>query len=193
MSILYSALRHHIQSISDVTNEQYSIVESAIGFRKLKKNQYLVQEGDAVPNEYFVLKGCLKASLTDAQGKEHIVQFAMEDWWISDYRAFYSKQNATLSVICLENCEVLSLSLIDKERLARLFPPFEQFFRKKITSGFLALQNRVLSNLHKSANERYQEFLSLYPSLEQRISNQLIASYLGITRETLSRIRAGSR
>jgi len=185
MSIL---LRRHIEQIITLTDGEFDYVLSHFKHRKFKKYQYLIQEGDQVPNDFFILNGLLKASRTDEQGKEFIVQFAVEDWWISDPQAYHNQTIATLNVVCLEDCETLSLSLQNREKLCAELHKMEHFFRKKTTAGYVALQRRILSLISTNAKQRYELFVQQYPKLVQRVPKTLIASYLGVTRETLSRL-----
>lgn len=183
-----SRLKDHFEKITPVTDQEFSYILTHFTNRKLKKNQYLVQQGDPVANDYYVLKGILKASFTDENDKEHILQFAMEDWWVSDYQAHFNQANATLNIVCIEDVEVLSLSLINREKLCAEMHKIEHFFRKKSNFGYIALQRRILSMLMSNAKERYEQLLQQYPSLFQRVPKTLIASYLGVSREVLSRI-----
>lgn len=180
-------LRQHFEKITPITDQEFDYILSHFTTKKLKKHQFLIQEGDAVANDYFVVKGLLKASFTNDDGKEHIMQFAMEDWWVSDYQAYFGETNATLTIDCIEDVEVLCLSLTNREKLCAELHKIEHFFRRKSNFGYIALQRRILSLLNSNAKERYEELLANYPSLFQRVPKTLIASYLGISRETLSR------
>jgi CRP-like cAMP-binding protein len=181
-------LHRHIEAITPLPDDDFKSIAGHFTFKKFRKHQFLVQEGDHVAHEYWVVKGCLKSGYTDTNGKEHILQFALEGWWITDFPAYFRQQPATLTIDCLENVEVLALSHASREALCKEFHTMEYFFRKKLTSGFVALQERVLSMQRMSAAERYAEFLALYPALLQRVPKRLVASYLGVSRETLSRL-----
>ncbi|MFD2601675.1 Crp/Fnr family transcriptional regulator [Flavobacterium suzhouense] len=181
-------LREHIEKIVPLTDDEFAFVLSHFTSKKLKKHQFLIQEGDAVYHSWFVVSGLIKASHTDESDKEHILQFAMEDWWVSDYQAYHYKTPATLSLSCLEDTEVLCLSLENSEKLCSELQKAEHFFRRKANFGYVALQQRILSLLTTSAKERYEQMLKQYPSLFQRVPKTLLASYLGVTRETLSRL-----
>ena len=152
-----------------------------------KKHQFLIQEGDNVTNDYFVVKGLLKAYHIDKEGKEYIMQFAMEDWWISDYQAYFSQSKATLNIDCIEEVEILCLTLHNRDKICADLHKIEHFFRRKSNMGYVALQRRILSMLNSNAKERYDQLLLQYPNLFQRVPKTLIASYLGVSRETLSR------
>jgi CRP-like cAMP-binding protein len=181
-------LRQHFEEIISLNDEEFDYVFSHFKLKKVKKHQFLVQAGDFVPNEFFVCKGLLKAYQIDESGKEHIIKFAMENWWITDYQAFFSQSKATLHVDCVENVELLSLSFENREKLCAELHKIEHFFRRKSNSGYIAMQRRILSLLNSNAKERYEQLLQQYPQLIQRVPKTLIASYLGVSRETLSRL-----
>lgn len=184
------ALRKHFEKITPVTDQEFEYILSHFVSKKFKKHQFLVQAGSPVPFDYFVVKGLLKAYFINEDGKEHILQFAMEDWWISDYQAYFNQTEATLNIDCIEEVEVLCLSLHNRDKLCAELHKIEHFFRRKSNSGYIALQRRILCLLNNSAKERYEQLLLQYPSLFQRVPKTLIASYLGVSRETLSRLSA---
>ncbi|POY37349.1 Crp/Fnr family transcriptional regulator [Solitalea longa] len=181
-------LRKHFEKITPLTDQEFDYILSHFTTKKLKKHQYLIQEEDTVTNDYFVVKGLLKASHIDKEGKEYIMQFAMEDWWITDYQAYFSQTTATLHINCIEDSELLCLSLQNRDKICSELHKIEHFFRRKSNLGYVALQRRILSLLNSSAKERYEQLLLQYPSLFQRVPKTLIASYLGVSRETLSRL-----
>lgn len=182
------AFRKHLENTYPFSEEDWLKVQEALEPVHLKKHQFLIQQQHPVDYDYWVYSGCLKACFTDSEGKELILQFATEHWWISDYNALFNRQSARIDVDCLEPCVLLRISLEDRYRLYEEVPAFESFFIRKITNGYVALQNRILSILTKNPRERYEEFLHLYPELSRRIPKKYIAQYLGVSRETLSRL-----
>ena len=186
-------LRQHIEKITPLTDTEFDYILSHFTVKKLRKHQFLVQEGDFVTNDFWVMKGCLKAYHLDADGKIHILQFAMQDWWITDYKAYFSQTKAAIWIDAIEECDVLCLSLTNREKLCAELHKIEHFFRKKSNMGYVALQNRILSQLTSNAQERYEQFAHQHPKLLQRIPKTLIASYLGVSRETLSRFSAAAK
>lgn len=155
---------------------------------RTRKHQYLLQEGQVCKYEYFILKGCCRQFETDAEGKENVLQFSIEGWWITDLDSMLTQQPSLFNIDVLEGGEVLQ---IDKLRLDELFteiPAVERYYRIISQKAFIALQRRVLF-FQKPAIERYEEFITRYPFLEQRLPQHQIAAYLGITRESLSRLR----
>lgn len=188
--MIVNKLRQHIAEIIKLTDGEFEYVLSHFTYRKFLKNQYVIQAGDYVKYDYFVLSGLLKSWHIDDNGKSHIVLFAMENWWISDPEAFHNQTKATLNVDCLEDSETLYIALENREKLCAEMRKMEYFFRRKTTSGYVASQRRILSLISFNAKERYEYLIQQYPDLIQRVPKSLIASYLGITRETLSRLTA---
>ncbi|MDQ1150792.1 Crp/Fnr family transcriptional regulator [Sphingobacterium zeae] len=183
-------LREQLRNYIDITDVEFDYILSHFSFKKFKKHQFLIQEGQFVLNDYFLLSGCVKSYYTDEIGKIHILLFAIQDWWITDYEAYYYHKNAKVNIDCLEDTEVLCLSNENREKLCREFHQVEHFFRKKTNRRNVALQNRILSLLSSSAKERYEKFVQDYPSLVQKLPKHIVAAYLGVTRETLSRLYA---
>ncbi len=183
-----AALRNHIEKIISLTDDEFAFVRTHFSTKKYKKHQFLIQEGEPVPYAFFVVSGLLKLLHTDASGKEHIVSFAMEDWWESDYQAFHTRAKATMSLNCLEDTEVFCLTLDNYRKLCSELPKMEYFFLEKANRGHIGSQQRILSLITSNAKERYEQLLERYPSLFQRVPKSLLASYLGVSRETLSRL-----
>ncbi|WP_282088208.1 Crp/Fnr family transcriptional regulator [Aquimarina algiphila] len=155
----------------------------------LTKGEIVLKAGERVTDQYYVYDGCLRTFFIDKAGKEHTIQFAIQDWWISDYIAFFTGEKAVLNIECIQNAVLYKISKKNIEKTYDRIPKVERFFRKKMEKSFASFQKRILANLAQSAKERYVNFISTYPNIEQHIKNYHIASYLGITTESLSRIR----
>jgi CRP-like cAMP-binding protein len=162
-------LRQHIEQITPITDEEFAYISTFFTYKKLRKHQFLVEAGNEVNSEYFVLSGCLKAYHLDNDAKEYILQFAMQNWWVTDYQAFFNQSKATIFIDCIESSEVLGITLHNKERLCAEMHKIEHFFRKKSNSGYVALQRRILSLLNTTAKERYEQLLQFYPQLFQKV------------------------
>lgn len=186
---MYTLLLDNIKRHIAITPEEEEYFISLLQHRKLRKRQYLIQEGDVAKYENFVIKGCLRAYSVDEKGQEHIIQFAEEDWWIGDMYSYTSGEPAIFNVDALEDSELLQISPENQEQLFKAYPKFERFFRIIIQNGFIALQRRVIANMSQPAEERYLDFAKKYPSILNRVPQHQVASYLGITPEFLSRIR----
>ncbi|WP_343669093.1 Crp/Fnr family transcriptional regulator [Chitinophaga sp.] len=182
-------LRAHIEAISKVTDEEFEYILSHFTPVKLKKHHLLVREGELVKSEYFVLKGCLRSYITDEKtGKEFTYQFAAENWWISERESFLKHTPARTAIECLEDCELLALTFEDNMKLGRELWKFEHYKSVKSAHGYVALQKRLQLMIMGSARERFENFVQQYPQLYSRIPKAMIATYLGVTRETISRL-----
>lgn len=183
-------LLKYISNYIDLTHNDIAILESKITVRKYLKGQYIVQQGDICKYECFVLSGCTKTFYIDKEGQEHILMFSIEDWWTSDMGSFITQTPADFNVQCLENSELVMFSYDIIEDLYRDIPKLERFFRQIIERAFVASQKRIVRNFSLSAKEQYLYFRDQYPLIEQRIPQYMIASYLGITKEFLSKIKS---
>lgn len=156
----------------------------------IDKGEVLIRQGQGVQYTYFVTDGCLRSFCTDKNGKEHTLQFAIKDWWISDFIAMYNNETATLTVECITDSSVIQFNTKKLDGIYALFPEFEAFQRTNLERHVVSLHKRILNQLQLTAPERYDLFLEQYPDIEQYTPNYHIASYLGITKQSLSRIRA---
>ncbi len=181
-----SALRAHLEQVVQLDDVAFQGIAQHFQPKKLRKQQFLVSKGDRVFNDHWVEKGLAKAYILDQKGKEYILQFAYEDWWITDYKAYFSQAVAEMWIECLEPTTVWCLSLEHRGQVCREWHTMANFFRIKSNRGYVALQQRILSLLQDTAQERYDKLLQKYPTLFQRVSKTQIAAYLGVSRETLS-------
>lgn len=181
-------LRTHIEELIELTDDEFEFIFSHFEHIKKRKHQYIVQEGEIVNKEFWIIKGCVKSVVLSNEGKEHILQFGMESWWITDYESFVKRTPSKIYIDCLEDTELYAISHNNREKLTEKMHKMERFWAKKSKFGRIALQNRLLGMMTSSAKERYEFLLEQYPKLIQRVPKKYIASYLGVSRETLSRI-----
>ena len=153
------------------------------------KGSILIRQGQTVDKIFFVTGGCLRSYCIDKNGKEHTLHFAIKDNWISDYIAIHGDESATLTIECLTESNIIEFNAKKINGMLTLFPELEPFQRGNLERLFVSLQKRILNQLQLSAAERYDLFLEEYPDIEKHTRNYHIASYLGITQESLSRIR----
>jgi len=158
--------------------------------KTISKGDVLIRQGQSVKNTYFVTSGCLRSYCIDKNGKEHTLQFAIKDWWISDFIGIYNNELATLTVECITDSNVIEFNAKELDKIHSLFPEFEAFQRKNLERHVVSLHKRILNQLQLTAHERYDLFQTQYPDIERYTPNYHIASYLGITQQSLSRIRA---
>mgnify|MGYP001544391462 CR=1 FL=1 len=163
----------------------YSISEE----KSIPKGVTLIREGQTVKKIYFVHEGCMRSFCTDKNGKEHTLQFAIKNWWISDYIAIHNHEKATLSIETLSASAIIEFKAKELIGIHSEFPEFEAYQRNNLERHIVSLHKRILNQLQLTAEERYDLFLEQYPNIEQSARNYHIASYLGITQQSLSRIR----
>ena len=182
-------LINKIKSSITLSPKAEEYVVSIATEKSVSKGDVLIRQGQAVKNTYFVLNGCLRAYCIDKNGKEHTLQFAIKNWWISDFMAIYNKEQSTLTIECLTDSNVIEFNTEKLDGIYSIFPEFEAFQRKNLERHVVSLHKRILNQLQLTAPERYDLFLKQYPDIEQYTPNYHIASYLGITQQSLSRIR----
>jgi len=182
-------LLEYIDNYVKLTEGEKKLIELHVSKRKYLKGQYIVQQGDVCDYECFVINGCTRTFYLDASGSEHTVMFAIKNWWTSDLGSFTTWTPAIYNVQCLDNTEVLQFTYETLEFLYDQIPKLERFFRLIIERAFVASEKRIVSNFSLTAKEKYVKFQSQYPKIEQKVPQYMIASYLGITKEFLSKIR----
>jgi len=186
---MFSLLRAHIEKRVPLTDEEFSISAKYFVPKTIKKHQFLLNEGDVCKNIGFVNSGCLREYSIDNKGTEHIIQFAIEDWWVSDLHSFLSGLPATYNIDALQDSEILLLEKSERDKMLNACPKMERFFRLLIEANHVASHQRISDSLGASAEERYLKFIKTYPKLFEQVPQNQIASYLGITPQSLSRIR----
>lgn len=183
-------LLDYINKYINLTVEEEAVLFSKVVDRNYLKDQYIVQQGDTCKSVNFIISGCTKTFYTDLAGQEHIIMFAIEDWWTSDLGSFITQTPADFNIQCLENTQLIQFNIENLEALYIEIPKLERLFRKIIERAFVASQKRIIRNFSLTAKERYQIFKKTYPKINQRVPQYMIASYLGITKEFLSKIKS---
>ncbi len=179
-------IRKHV----DLTEEEETVLLSKVIHRNYLKDQYVVQQGDVCKSVCFIISGCIKTFYMDKEGQEHIIMFSIQDWWISDLGSFISQTPADYNVQCLESTQLIQFTYDTLQELYIEIPKLERLFRKITERAYVAAQKRIIRNFSLSAKERYLIFKNTYPNIEQRVPQYMIASYLGITKEFLSKIKS---
>jgi len=171
------------------TTEEQAIIKTYLTPKKLRRKQYLLQEEDVCKVIAFVEKGALRAYTVDEKGAEHIIQFALEGWTISDLYSFLTGEPATYNIDALEDSELVLISKQAQEELMKQVPKYETYIRLQLTGAYIAMQRRLTSIISMPLEERYTNFIAQYPTIAQRVPQHMLASYMGLTPETLSRVR----
>lgn len=185
----YTNILNNIKRYVSLNKEDEKQFAAIVRTTKVKRRQFIVQPNFVCSHQSYVLKGAFRSYFVNDEGLDHTIQFAIEDWFISDFNSYINQEPASLFVEALEDSVVQQIAYNDVEKLCDENPKFERFFRLVAQKSFAFSQRRVLSNLGKSAEERYLEFQALYPSIVQRVPQYALASYLGMSAEFLSKIR----
>ena len=168
---------------------EQAIIKNYLTLKKLRKKQYLLQEGDVCKTIAFIEKGALREYNVDDKGNEHILQFAIEGWVISDLYSFMTGEPSTYNIDAIEDSELVLITKSAQEEILKRVPKYETYSRMQMTGAYMAMQKRITSILSTPIEERYLYFTKLYPNIVQRVPQLMIASYMGLTPETLSRVR----
>ena len=186
---MFELLKVHIEKRVHLTDEEFRRCTTFFTSRKIRKRQFLLHEGEICKSLAFVTGGCLRNYTIDAKGEEHIIQFAISDWWISDFCSFLAGTPSTTNIDALQDSDLLLLERGARERMFEAIPATERFFRLLQEANYIATHKRINDALSASAEEQYLTFLKTYPAVAEQIPQNQIASYLGITPQSLSRIR----
>jgi CRP-like cAMP-binding protein len=185
----YQPLIDHIQKRIAPTPEELREMLAPFKLKKVKKKQFIIQPEFVPRQRSYVISGSLRAYVVDVKGEDHTIQFAIEDWWLSDFNSYIYQKPATMFVVAMEDSVLLQIEYKDEQALKAGNHKFETFFRIMAERGAAFHQRRIIANLTQTAEERYNNFLKDYPLIVQRVPQYALASYLGMTTEFLSRIR----
>lgn len=172
-----------------LSESELELIEKSFTPKKVRKNQYFLQAGDICMHFAFIVKGAMRQYTIDDKGAEHIVQLAIENWWVGDRESWVMSTPSIYNIHAWEDTEMLTLTRADCLKLVREFPAFEEMVRAMDERSFIATQKRITSSISFSAEKRYVDLMNRYPDFLRRFPQHIIASYLGITKETLSRVR----
>jgi len=186
---MFELLYKKITEKISLSEEEFEVCKTLFTPRKVRKKQFMLQEGDVSKYQIFVNKGLLRSYTIDDKGAEHILQFALEGWWTADLYSFFTEEPSLFTIEALEDSELLLITRPSWETLLEKLPVLERYFRILIQNSLIATQRRLMESLSETAEKKYLKFMKMYPESIQRVPQHMIASYLGITRETLSRLR----
>ena len=185
----YQLLRQNISNHTSLNDDEFSFFGSCFEPKTIEKKDYFLKQGRICKHEAFVLKGCFRVFTTDDKGNEHVLYFAIQNWWLSDIDSFTNQRPSSLSIQALEKSELLVISKANKEKAYMEVPKIEKLFRIMTQKFLVSNQRRIIQNHSLTADQRYQYFLANYPQIAEKLTNLQIASYLGISHEFLSKIR----
>jgi len=184
---------NYLNSKFKIDNVTKEIISSLYNRVEIKKDEILIEPGKKIDKVFFVFSGFMRSFSIDSKGKEHTLQFAVKYSWISDYISLYSNQNSKLYIQAISDCLIFEFSISSIYKLCEKYPQFSFLYRKGLEEHIAVLGTRLINQLQLSAEERYDMFLKTYPGVEQVALNYHIASFLGITQQSLSRIRANKK
>lgn len=185
-----SPILTNIRRFVEFSDEEAERLLSITKTTRFKKRQFLDQPGYTSNFRNYILQGAFRSYFIDEEGKDHTVQIAIEDWFVSDFHSYITRTPATLYVEALEDSILLQMRYEDIEGLCKEIHSLSEYFRVTTEKAFAFSRMRALSNLSKSAEERYLEFNEMYPGIVQRVPQKIVASYLGMSQEFLSKIRS---
>ena len=186
---MFEKLRAFFERSVPLTDEQFDLIKNQFTQRKLKKYETLIRAGEVAKFGIFVASGCLRTYTIDNKGKEHILQFSVENWWTGDLNSFVTSTPTIYNIDALEDSEVLLFSDAAMQKVMSYVPAMAEYYQSGLQKSTSAKNERIVASLSATAEERYDSFLKTYPTIAQRVPQHMIASYLGISPETLSRIR----
>jgi CRP-like cAMP-binding protein len=187
--IMFEKINSYALRCLPFTSQDLDYFDSLLQFKTYPKKAFLLQQGEICQFEAYILKGCIRTYYIDSAGAEVTLQFAVEDWWVSDITSFHNQTSSHVYIETLEDCEVLILTPETKEKLLSTVPGFERMFRLMVQRNLAQTQERLFRTISNSAVEKYLDFLERYPAIPQRVAQHYIASYLGFSPEFLSKVR----
>ncbi|HLZ86259.1 MAG TPA: Crp/Fnr family transcriptional regulator [Puia sp.] len=187
---MFEAIDQFVAKYITLTEEESAFFHSLLRHKKLRKKQFLLQEGEVCDFEGFILKGCTRTYYLDKEGVETILLFAVEEWWVSDLTSFSERKPSNMFIETIEDTELLTIDYAGKARLFERIPAFERMFRLLVQRSLGVLQQRFYASVSQTAEERYKQFLEKYPLVAQRVPQHQIARYIGVSPEFLSKVRS---
>jgi CRP-like cAMP-binding protein len=186
---MVDTLIKYLQDKIALSEAEVDMIRSVSILKKLRRKQYLLQEGDVWRYNAFVCSGFLKTYSIDGKGQEHIINFSPENYWTGDRESLAQGSPSRFNIDAIEDTEVVLIEKGNFEMLCEKIPQLNNLVNVILQKSFIVMQNRVHTNISLSAEEKYQNFLDKFPAIANRIPQHMIASYIGVTPETLTRIR----
>ena len=187
---MFQNINKYVLKCINLSATELEYFNSIFEYKVIPKKTMLLQAGNVCNFEAYVIKGCIREYYIDNNGAEVTLQFAVEDWWVSDIASFQDQTISNMYIETLEECELLTLSRQSKDQLLSQIPRLERMFRMMIQRHLSVVQSRLFKTITNTASEKYLEFINRYPTIPQRVPQHYIASYLGISPEFLSKLRS---
>jgi CRP-like cAMP-binding protein len=187
---MFEAIDQFVAKHISLTPEEAELFHSLLKFKKVKKKNFLLKEGEICDFEAFILKGCTRTYYIDKEGSETILVFGVEGWWVSDIGSFSEQKPSMQFIETVEDCELLTIDYRSKALLFEKIPKFEKLFRHLVQRSLSVLQQRFYASISQTAEERYLAFIDRYPAMLQRIPQHQIARYIGVSPEFLSKVKS---
>jgi CRP-like cAMP-binding protein len=186
---MFKEINTYISRYANFTDDEIAYFNAILQHKTFAKKSFMLQEGEICKFEAFIKKGCIRTYYIDHNGTEVTLQFAIENWWVSDIASFHEQKPSRMFIETLEDCELLLLTPETKEKLLTRVPKFERMFRLMVQRNLTRLQERLFQTIATTAVEKYLDFIERYPTIPQRVAQHYIASYLGFSPEFLSKVR----
>lgn len=186
---MFDQIDKYVTACISLSPEELNLFHSLLKVKRVRKRSYLLQEGEICDFEAYIVKGCIRTYYLSDEGAETILSFAIEDWWVSDLYSFTEQKPSSMFIESLEDCELLIIDHKSKAELFKKIPQFETLFRLLVQRSLFALQKRFHSLVTQTAEQRYLAFIDKYPQIVQRVPQNQIARYLGVSPEFLSKVR----
>lgn len=186
-------LIEYIKRYVAISQTEIDTFNSYLKPKKIKKKEFLLKEGQTCKSRYFITKGCIRLYYIDNKGNEQTIHFGIDNWWITDYESLINEVSSKLYIQAIENTELLELSQENFEKLCVDLPKTERFFRIIMEKTYIASQKRLEYMFSLSGEDLFNKFISANPEFTQRVPQYMIASYLGMTPEFVSKIRANKK
>ena len=185
----FAVLKEYLAARGSISDTEFALIDSLFVPAQLRAREFAQRAGNVATHAIFVAKGCLRSYAIDAHGREHIIQFAPETWWLADAASLATGSPSSFYIDAIEDSELLLVDPAAHERIVESVPGYAAAFRRGLQRHAAAKDERIVRTLAASAEERYLEFLKTYPSIATRVPQRMLASYLGVSPETVSRIR----
>jgi len=186
---MFELLHQKITETVSISDEDFEFCKTLFQPKKLRKKRFILGEGDVCKYTIFLEKGLLRSFIVDEKGAEHVLQFSLEGWWCADLYSFFTGEPSNYNIEALEDCELLLITKPSWDLLLERVPALERYFRILIQNNLIVTQRRLMGSFSETAEEKYNNLIYAFPDILQRVPQHMIASYIGISRETLSRIR----